>query len=162
VRRSRHDKGVTPSYAGFQSASKAASRAMRANKQKDTAHELILRRELWRLGLRYRKNVTQLPGKPDLVFSLARVVVFCDGDFWHGRDWARLRRQLLRRHNARYWLTKIARNRGRDIEQTALLERLGWLVIRVWESDIKRNPIKAAARIKRAVIGRRCSIRGAH
>src|SRR5437879_2095090 len=95
------------SFASFQSASESASRAKRRNRSKDTRHELLLRRELWRLGLRYRKNVTGLPGKPDLVFGAARVVVFCDGDFWHGKRWRRLRNELARRHNSVYWLAKI-------------------------------------------------------
>ncbi len=135
---------LAPSYAGFRPASEAASRAKQANKGQETAHEVLLRGEVWRLGLRYRKNVSRLPGKPDLVFGPARVVVFCDGDFWHGRDWLHLRKELRRRHNAKYWLAKIARNRQRDVEQTALLTEQGWLVIRLWESEIRRNVRKAA------------------
>src|SRR5712692_8789768 len=99
---SRGAKRAVPSYAGLRPASEAASRAKQANKGQDTAHELLLRREVWRLGLRYRKNMSGLPGKPDMVFGPARVVVFCDGDFWHGRDWERLRKELRRRHNATY------------------------------------------------------------
>src|SRR5439155_25146815 len=72
-----------PSFAGLRPASEAASRAKRANKNYGTRHEILLGRELWRMGLRYRKNMARLPGKPDIVFSRARVVVFCDGDFWH-------------------------------------------------------------------------------
>src|SRR5262245_56757014 len=104
----------SPSYVGLRPASEAASRAKRANRKKDTAHELLLHRELWRLGLRYRMHVAGLPGSPDLVFRRARVVVFCDGDFWHGRHWKKLRADLQRRHNAAYWIAKIARNRERD------------------------------------------------
>jgi DNA mismatch endonuclease Vsr len=110
-------RSMTPSYAGFRPASEAASRAKRANRHADTGHELLLRRELWRLGLRYRKNVKGLPGKPDLVFGSARIAVFCDGDFWHGRDWERLKEELARRHNSTYWLAKISRNRERDVEK---------------------------------------------
>src|SRR6476660_6112432 len=101
----------SPSFLGLSPASEAASRAKRANRKKDTSHEVLLRRELWRLGLRYRKHVAGLAGNPDLVFVRPRVVVFCDGDFWHGRDWDRLKEQLARRHNAAYWLAKIGRNR---------------------------------------------------
>src|SRR6266536_2006792 len=144
----RGTMGKTPSYAGFQPASEVASRAKRANRRQDTAHELLLRRALWGLGLRYRKHVPRLPGKPDLVFRQARVVVFCDGDFWHGRDWARLRRQLARRHNADYWIAKIARNRKRDAENTRALERAGWIVVRLWETDIKQDPGSAAEMIR--------------
>lgn len=145
-----------PSYVGLRPASDAASRAKKANTKENTKHEVLLRRSLWRLGLRYRKHVAALPGNPDLVFPGARVAVFCDGDFWHGRDWERLRAQLERRHNAEYWLAKIARNRERDRENNALLADSGWLVIRLWETDIKKNPDTAACVIRDAVT---CRIR---
>ena len=98
------DSRKAPSFDGLQPASKAASRAKRANRKKDSRHEVLLRRELWKLGVRYRKYVAKLPGNPDLVFRGARVVVFCDGDFWHGRNWDQLRAALGRRHNADYWI----------------------------------------------------------
>jgi DNA mismatch endonuclease (patch repair protein) len=147
-------RGKSPSYTGLRPASEAASRVGRANRKKDTQHEVILRKSLWRLGLRYRKHMSCLPGNPDLVFPGARVAVFCDGDFWHGRDWDRLKDQLDRRHNASYWSPKIARNRERDLEKTALLEGMGWLVIRLWETDIKKDPAAAANAIRDAVISR--------
>jgi DNA mismatch endonuclease, patch repair protein len=143
-----------PSYKGFVPASEAASRAKRANRKTDTAHEVLLRRELWRLGLRYRKHVSNLPGNPDLVFRRARVLVFCDGDFWHGRNWDKLKAQLEQRHNAAYWLAKISRNRERDRQNTALLEQQGWLVLRFWETDIKKDPSPAAAAVRDAVVSR--------
>jgi len=113
----------------------------------------MLRRQVWALGLRYRKNVAKLPGTPDLVFTAARVVVFCDGDFWHGRDWRRLRRKLRRGRNAAYWSAKIARNMQRDRAQQKLLERQGWRVVRLWETDIKRDPERAAMQVFRKVVG---------
>ena len=61
---------------------------MSAIKSRDTRPELALRKELWRRGLRYRKNYKRLPGKPDIVFLGVRLAVFCDGDFWHGHNWA--------------------------------------------------------------------------
>jgi DNA mismatch endonuclease, patch repair protein len=143
-----------PSYKGLVPASEAASRAKRANRKTDTAHELLLRRQLWRLGLRYRKHVSKLPGNPDLVFSRARVLVFGDGDFWHGRNWDKLKAQLEQRHNAAYWLAKISRNRERDGQNTALLKEQGWLVLRIWETDIKKNPASAALAIRDAVTSR--------
>jgi DNA mismatch endonuclease (patch repair protein) len=143
-----------PSYHGFSPASEAASRAKRANRKTDTAHEVLLRRALWRLGVRYRKYVARLPGNPDLVFARARVVVFCDGDFWHGRNWRRLRAQLGRRHNAAYWLAKIARNRERDRQTTAALKRQGWVVLRLWETDITKDPAAAARAVRDAVASR--------
>ena len=79
-----------PSFAGFEPASEAASRAKRMNTHADTIHEKLLRSCLWQRGLGFRKNLKSLPGKPDIVFAGPHVVVFCDGDFWHGRDWRRL------------------------------------------------------------------------
>jgi DNA mismatch endonuclease, patch repair protein len=144
----------SPSYAGFGPASEAASRAKRANTKKDTKHEVLLRRFLWKLGLRYLKHVEALPGNPDLAFPKVRVTVFCDGDFWHGRDWDRLKAHLERRQNASYWVAKIARNRVRDQENNSLLIAQGWLVIRLWETDIRKNPDEAACAIRDAVASR--------
>jgi DNA mismatch endonuclease (patch repair protein) len=153
----------SPSYKGFVPASKAASRAKRANRKKDTAHEVLLCRALWRMGLRYRKHVSRLPGNPDLVFARARVIVFCDGDFWHGRNWGHLKAQLEQRHNSAYWVAKIGRNRERDRHTSALLEGQGWTVLRLWETDIKNDPSNAAAAISATVnarlgAARRCRI----
>jgi DNA mismatch endonuclease (patch repair protein) len=145
----------SPSYKGLQPASEAASRAMRSNRKKDTRHELLLRAVLWRKGLRYRKHVAVIPGKPDLVFTRSKVVVFCDGDFWHGRGWKRLKRQLEQRHNAAYWIAKIAANRRRDLENNARLTRAGWHVIRLWETDINTDPERAALKVLKAIASRR-------
>lgn len=138
----------TPSFKGLRPASEAASLAKRMNRSVDTAHEKLLRRVLWSRGLRYRKNVASLPGKPDIVFHRARVVVFCDGDFWHGRDWRRLSRQLQDRANADYWSQKIRANIIRDRRTTRLLERLDWCVVRLWEGDILADPERAAGYIE--------------
>jgi DNA mismatch endonuclease (patch repair protein) len=144
-----------PSFAGLRPASESASLAKRMNRSVDTKHELLLRGELWRRGLRFRKNRVDLPGKPDIVFASARVVVFCDGDFWHGRNWRRLSSQLRKRANPDYWRQKIRSNRERDKRTTMLLTGLGWCVIRLWENDIHANPQNAAAVVERAVRERR-------
>jgi DNA mismatch endonuclease (patch repair protein) len=80
---------------------------MRGNRARDTGPEMLLRKELRARGLRYQTHARELPGRPDLVFAEARTVVFCDGDFWHGRNWPRLRRQLEERFNADYWIAKL-------------------------------------------------------
>ena len=144
-----------PRFSNFRPSSETSSRVKRKNRNRDTAPELLLRRALWRLGLRYRKNATDLPGKPDVVFRGARVVVFCDGDFWHGRDWERLREKLRGSANPDYWLPKIARNRQRDAEQTATLTEQGWHVIRLWEGDVKQDAEAAARQVAEAVERRR-------
>lgn len=143
-----------PTFRGLVPASRGASKAKRGNRSSDTLHELILRRELSRLGLRFRKNVITLRGKPDIVFPKARVLVFCDGDFWHGRHWRALRKKLLQGANASYWTAKIARNVRRDRENTALLTEGGWRVIRLWETDIQENPLGNAVRVQKIVAGR--------
>src|SRR5713101_3726164 len=114
----------SPSFTGLTPASHAASLAKRMNRSADTIHEKLLRSTLWRRGLRFRKNLKDLPGKPDIVFTGSRVVVFCDGDFWHGRHWRRLSSQLKKRANADYWRKKIRSNMIRDERTTGLLNEL--------------------------------------
>jgi len=140
-----------PSFGGLQPASKAASVAKRANRKQDSRHEILLRRELTRLGLRYRKYIAGLPGNPDIVFRNVKIIVFCDGDFWHGRNWAGLRRKLSQRHNAAYWIAKIARNRERDRRISRELTRTGWQVVRFWETDILLDPLGIACSIQALV-----------
>lgn len=138
-----------PRYSGFKPASAATSRAKRANRSQNTKAEMLLRKELWRAGLRYRLHASDLPGKPDIVFRRARVVVFCDGDFWHGRRWARQRKKLAAGVNAQYWLPKIAANVARDRRNNRMLREQGWTVVRLWETEILRTPAEAAASIIR-------------
>lgn len=126
-----------PSYKGLEPASARASAAARGSSRKtETRCEVRLRSVLWRAGLRFRKNVKGLPGKPDIVFPRQKLAVFCDGDFWHGRDWKARRQRLARGNNPDYWTAKISRNRERDRENTLKLEAEGWSVLRYWESDI--------------------------
>jgi DNA mismatch endonuclease (patch repair protein) len=115
---------------------------MSAIKSKNTNPELTLRRALWAKGLRYRVNVKNLPGKPDIVFSKTKMIVFCDGDFWHGHNWALRGIASLKDELKRYtpfWRDKILKNIQRDKIITELLENDHWTVIRIWESDIKKS-----------------------
>lgn len=80
-----------------------------------------------------------LPGNPDVVLPAARVSVFIDGDFWHGRDWPQRRRRLQTGANPEYWIRKIEYNMARDAAVTRELERSGWLVVRFWDSDVRRR-----------------------
>ncbi|HEX8619035.1 MAG TPA: very short patch repair endonuclease [Thermoanaerobaculia bacterium] len=141
-----------PRFSSFKPASETASQIKRRNRSRDTKAEVLLRKELWRRGLRYRLHASDLPGKPDIVFRRARVVVFCDGDFWHGRDWRTRREKLARGTNAPYWTAKIAANVARDRRNTRLLRAAGWRVIRLWETTILRDPLRAAERIERAML----------
>lgn len=126
---------------------------MSAVKSKNTMPELALRHALWGRGLRYRVNVRNLPGKPDIVFTKARVVVFIDGDFWHGHNWAIRGISSLDKELERYsqfWKDKILGNVNRDKETTEQLEEEGWAVIRIWESEIKTDVTKCADRIEKS------------
>jgi len=145
-------KRLSPSFRDCHPASASASQAARGSSKKlGTQPELLLRRALWAAGLRYQKNADDLAGKPDLVFRGARVAVFCDGDFWHGRHWERRRAKLLAGNNPAYWVAKIERNMTRDLLNTAQLERAGWRVVRFWELDIKRD-VDACVTELRAVL----------
>jgi DNA mismatch endonuclease (patch repair protein) len=126
------------------------SETMRRVRSKDTSCEILLRRELHRRGLRYRLH-TKLPGKPDLVFASARVVVFVDGCFWHGCP----EHCRLPSTNREYWERKIARNRERDAAAILALQRDGWKVIRVWEHDVRCNLTRVSGRVEQAVRSRR-------
>jgi len=130
-----------------------ASRILSATKSIDTKCEVQLRNMLWRMGLRFRKNVRDLPGKPDIVFTKQRVAVFCDGDFWHGRDWPTRKRRLHKGANALYWTKKIGANIQRDRLLDQGLERLGWKVLRLWESDILKDPYRCALEVVELVRG---------
>ena len=142
-------KGVTPpSYKGRRPASERASAAARgASKKKDTTCESLVRQRLWAAGLRFRKNYSGLPGCPDIVFTRPKLAIFCDGDFWHGKDWKVRRRKLGRGTNSDYWLAKIKRNIERDRKTTRQLQEMGWKVMRFWESQILADPSGVAQEI---------------
>ena len=106
-------------------------------KNKDSDIELALRKELWNRGLRYRKNVTSIMGKPDIVFLRKKVAVFCDSEFWHGYNWEERKKDF--KTNQSFWIPKIERNIERDKEVNEFLESEGWKVIRFWGRDIKKN-----------------------
>ena len=130
---------------------------MSAIKSKDTEPELLLRKALWKDGFRYRVNDRKLPGKPDIVFSRAKIVVFCDGDFWHGHNWAIRDLSSFEEELASYsefWRQKIIGNVERDRKNTSLLEEAGWLVIRLWESDIRTKTDECIAKIEDAYFTR--------
>jgi DNA mismatch endonuclease (patch repair protein) len=109
--------------------------------------EIALGKALWACGLRYRKHYTKVAGKPDYAIVKHRVAVFCDGDFWHGRNYkAKLRKGQFQSNRA-YWTTKLPRNIARDRKVNRLLRQAGWHVIRIWESDILADPPAWAARV---------------
>ena len=111
-------------------------------KNKDSAIEIALRKELWSRGLRYRKNVKTVFGKPDIVFVGKKVAVFCDSEFWHGYNWE-VKQDEIKSHRD-FWIPKIERNMKRDKEVSAALEAEGWKVLRFWGDEIKKD-VKACA-----------------
>lgn len=112
---------------------------MQQIKAKDTKIEVILRRALWARGYRYRKNYKELPGKPDIVLTKYKIAIFCDGEFFHGKDWEELKSRLEKSNNSDFWISKISKNRERDDEINKQLQFLGWTVIRFWGKEIKNN-----------------------
>lgn len=116
-------------------------------KNKNTDIETRIRSSLHRRGWRFRKHVKSLSGTPDIVFSGRKVVVFINGDFWHGRQFQRLKPKI-----APFWIDKISRNRARDLANYRALRRDGWTVIRVWQHDIKRHQDAVIARIERILL----------
>lgn len=115
---------------------------MQAVKNKNSQIELLLRKELWSRGIRYRKNVNQIFGKPDIAFIGKKIAVFCDSEFWHGYNWDERKKDF--KSHQEFWIPKIERNIERDIEVTAELESKGWTVIRFWGKEIKENVAKCA------------------
>lgn len=108
-------------------------------KGKDTGIELVLRRELWNRGYRYRKNCKELPGRPDIALTKYKIAIFCDGEFFHGKDWEVLKPRLQKGKNPDYWIPKIERNMERDREKDKQLLFEGWTVIHFWGKDILKN-----------------------
>jgi DNA mismatch endonuclease (patch repair protein) len=122
------------------------SENMRRIKSKDTSIELILRKELWKRGLRYRKNVKDIFGKPDIVFKGKKLAIFADSEFWHGKQL--LEGKYIPKTNTEFWVKKITRNIERDKEVNKNLKSDGWAVLRFWEADIRKDVSICADKIE--------------
>nr|WP_303652891.1 very short patch repair endonuclease [Paludisphaera mucosa] len=116
---------------------------MQAVQGKNTSLERKVSSAFHRLGWRYRRNYKLLPGKSDFVFTKARVVVFVDGDFWHGWRYPQWKHKL-----SDFWRAKIERNRARDRRNFALLRRRGWAVLRLWGHDVEKNLDASIERVR--------------
>ncbi len=114
-------------------------RNMQHIRAKNTKIELILRKALWNKGIRYRKNYSKLPGKPDIAITKYKIAVFCDSEFFHGKDWEVLKPRLLKGDNGEFWVNKISKNKTHDNDVDKQLLFLGWTVIRFWGDDIKKH-----------------------
>ena len=115
---------------------------MQQVKNKDSKIEVLLRKELWSRGIRYRKNVNRIYGKPDIVFIGKKIAVFCDSEFWHGYNWEERKKDF--KSHQEFWIPKIERNMERDREVNQILEADGWLVLRFWGRDIEKHATKCA------------------
>jgi DNA mismatch endonuclease, patch repair protein len=126
------------------------SKLMSKIRSANTKPELALRKTLWKLGLRYRLNVPNLKGKPDIVFNKYKVVVFVDGEFWHGYKWLEKKPKI--KANRKYWIKKIERNIERDIENTKFLIANGYIVFRFWEHEIKKDLLGCVKKISDTIL----------
>lgn len=106
-------------------------------KGKNTKPEEIVRKYLFSLGFRYRKNDKRLPGTPDIVLPKYRTVIFVNGCFWHGHQGCRY--FVVPKTNTEFWMNKIDANRARDQKKISELEAMGWRVIVIWECELKQG-----------------------
>ena len=130
---------------------KKRRKIMKSIHSKDTSIELVLRRKLWAKGYRYRKNYSELPGKPDIVFPKYKLVVFCDSEFFHGKGWDELKKRISKGKNSEFWIKKIERNKERDKQITEELQRKGWFVLRLWGDMIQKEPDKCVEIIENTI-----------
>ena len=122
---------------------------MQAIKSKDTEIEIILRKELWSRGYRYRKNYKKLIGKPDIALTKYKIVIFCDSEFWHGKNYKESTDRIGT--NSEYWKQKIKRNMERDREVNEKLMTEGWTVLRFWEKEIRKEFDFCISKIEEAI-----------
>ncbi len=125
---------------------------MQSIKSKDTTIEMILRKALWHRGFRYRKNYMALPGTPDIAITKYKIAIFCDSEFFHGKDWDRLKLRLENGTNSTYWIKKITRNMERDAENEANLRLMDWTVLRFWGEDIRKHTEECVRVVEETVL----------
>ena len=124
----------------------------------DTSIELQLRKALWNKGYRYRKNFKALPGSPDIVLTKYKIAIFCDSEFFHGKNWNVLKLRLEKGKNPDYWIKKIERNRTRDWENDKKLLFLDYIVIHFWGEDILKHTDDCLQVIEEAVWERKMEL----
>jgi len=107
-------------------------------KSKNTSIELLVRKKLHSLGYRFRVNYKKLPGKPDIIFTKKKIAIFVHGCFWHGHE-VNCRYSHVSQTRKEYWEPKIARTKERDTEHIEYLLHNGWIVLTIWECEIKKN-----------------------
>ena len=120
-------------------------------KGKDTRIEVLLRKALWAKGYRFRKNYNFLPGRPDIALTKYKIAIFCDSEFFHGKDWDALQQKLESGKNPEYWISKISRNIERDKEKDDALISCGWTVIHFWGKEILKNTDECVKAIEETI-----------
>ena len=118
---------------------------------KDTKIELTLRKALWHKGYHYRKNYKALPGTPDIALTKYKIAIFCDSEFFHGKNWEVLKPRLEKGNNSEFWIKKITRNMERDDEVNKSLLFMGWTVVRFWGDEINRNTAECVKVIEEVI-----------
>lgn len=113
------------------------SRNMAAIKSSGTKDEIALAKALWILGYRYRKNNKTVFGKPDITFKKLKIAIFIDSEFFHGKDWSSAKHKI--KSNQAFWHNKIERNIERDNEVTTFLLNSGWIVLRFWSTEVRKD-----------------------
>jgi len=121
------------------------SEIMSKIKSKDTSIELIFAKELRKHKICYRRNNKKIKGSPDFVITDKNLVVFLDGEFWHGFKWDEKKKRI--KSNRQYWVSKIEKNIKRDKSVSKYLKVHGWYVLRFWQHQIKKDPEKCIKKI---------------
>jgi DNA mismatch endonuclease (patch repair protein) len=133
----------------FKNLTPIRSKVMRSIKGINTSIEIKLRKKLSSLGLRYRVNYRSLPGSPDIIFQKQKIAIFCDSDFWHGKNLERKRKTI--KNNRDYWIKKIKDNIERDKKNNKKLRKLGWRVFRFWETEINTSLDRVMRKIIKSI-----------
>ncbi len=123
----------------FNNVTEQRRKTMSKIRGKNTTIEVTLQKALWAKGYRYRKNYKKLPGSPDICLTKYRIAIFCDSEFFHGKDWEVLKAKVEKGNNGEYWSKKIQENITRDNEKDKALNALGWTVIHFWGKDILKK-----------------------
>ena len=127
----------------------AIRKRMSKIKLKNGKAEALLSKCLWGFGYRYRKNYKKLLGSPDIAITKFKIVIFVDGEFWHGKDWE-IRKERLQ-HNREYWIEKIEENITRDKRVDAELLQMGWTPVHFWEKDVLKDPDACARMVSELI-----------
>ena len=133
------------------------SNNMKKIKSSDTSIEIKLRLALWHKGYRYRKNYKKLPGSPDIALTKYKIAIFCDSEFFHGKNWKTLKQRLSEGKNPEYWIKKIERNQERDQRKDKELLSLGWTIIHFWGKDILKHTDECIKTIEETILDKEIS-----